>query len=48
MKKKYYHIVVRPDVKKALKTRAVEDDITLINLVEDILTEWLEKELVKE
>ena len=37
MKKKYYHIVVRPETKKALKTKAVAEEITMIDLVEDIL-----------
>lgn len=42
--KKAHNIYIRTDVKKALKLKAVKDDITMIDLVDAILVEALEVE----
>lgn len=44
MTKKAHNIYIRTDVKKALKLRAVKEDITMIDLVDALLAEALKVE----
>ena len=42
MGKKYYTIHIKADVRKVLKTKSVKDDITMMDLIDNILVEALE------